>query len=129
MNIITSGCGNCMYCYNGQCSYGGQCYGSPQLMYVDGKWCWMPIGSFKENENIKKEIAFSKSPFNCDFWKSEAKRHQRWATIVERALNNAVRDRNYLAKEFYSFVVGECQLSADYYLKQAEEELAKEWKE
>lgn len=39
-----------MYCYNGQCSYGGQCYGSPQLRYVDGKWCWMPIGSFKEDE-------------------------------------------------------------------------------
>lgn len=50
MNTITSGCGNCMYCYNGQCCYGGQCYGSPQLRYVDGKWCWMPIGSFKEDE-------------------------------------------------------------------------------
>ncbi|WP_297931076.1 hypothetical protein [uncultured Coprobacter sp.] len=50
MNTITSGCGNCMYCYNGQCSYGGQCYGSTQLQNVNGKWCWMPIGSFKEDE-------------------------------------------------------------------------------
>lgn len=42
-----------MYCYN------GQCYGSPQLRYVDGKWCWMPIGNFKgdkdDREGIEKE--------------------------------------------------------------------------
>ena len=56
-------------------------------------------------------------------WKSDEKRRQRWVTILERALNNAVRDRNYLAKEFYSSVVGEGQLSTDYYLKQAEKEL------
>lgn len=55
MNIITSGCGNCMYCHNGQCYYGGQCYGSPQLRYVDGKWCWMPIGNFKEDKRMKPE--------------------------------------------------------------------------
>lgn len=55
MNTITSGCGNCTYCYNGQCSYGGQCYGSPQLRYVDGKWCWMPTGSFKEGKRMKPE--------------------------------------------------------------------------
>ena len=55
MNIKTSGCGNCTYCYNGQCSYGGQCYGSTQLRYVDGKWCWMPIESFKEEQKMKPE--------------------------------------------------------------------------
>lgn len=50
MNITTSRCGNCTYYYNGQCYYGGQCCGSPQLQNVNGTWCWMPIGSFKEDE-------------------------------------------------------------------------------
>lgn len=25
MNEIVSGCGNCWFCYNGQCNYNGKC--------------------------------------------------------------------------------------------------------
>lgn len=27
MNVITTGCGECIYCFNGMCSYGGCCSG------------------------------------------------------------------------------------------------------
>lgn len=51
MNKTTTGCANCWYCFNGQCSYGGNCYGT-QMILIDGRWYSVPIGSqvYKEVE-------------------------------------------------------------------------------
>lgn len=93
MNITTSGCGNCMYCYNGQCSYGGQCYGSPQLQNVNGKWCWMPIGSFivadisdvsgLQKECESKEEAYNRCYSDYRYWKDKAKEYKHRAEVAE----------------------------------------------
>lgn len=50
MNTIRTGCGNCWYCRNGQCAYGGKCYGTGELRNVNGQWYFFPIGSYKEQE-------------------------------------------------------------------------------
>lgn len=43
-NAVTTGCANCYYCWNGQCAYGGRCYGT-EMRIVDGTWQTVPIDS------------------------------------------------------------------------------------
>lgn len=43
-NQTTTGCGNCYYCWNGRCAYGGRCYGT-EMRIVNGAWQTVPVGS------------------------------------------------------------------------------------
>lgn len=49
-NQTTTGCANCYYCWNGQCAYGGRCYGT-EMVVVNGNWTQMPIGAPNEERN------------------------------------------------------------------------------
>lgn len=46
MNTIQTGCGNCWFCRNGQCAYGGKCYGTGTLGNVDERWYFFPAESY-----------------------------------------------------------------------------------
>ena len=55
-NQTTTGCGNCYYCRNGCCTYGGICYGT-EMRIVNGAWQTVPIGSLVGKENGQWETS------------------------------------------------------------------------
>lgn len=63
---------------------------------------------------------------NLQFEKTEAAEYR--AEVAERAVENLVRDRNYLAAQIYLGVENDGALTVDYYMRQAEKQLAKEKK-
>lgn len=56
----------------------------------------------------------------------DVKEAKRRAEVTERAVENLVRARNYLAAQIYLGVENGDALTVDYYMRQAERQLAKE---
>lgn len=50
INQTTTGCANCYYCWNGQCAYGGRCYGT-EIRKMGREWVKVPIESPVGKEN------------------------------------------------------------------------------
>lgn len=77
-----------------------------------------------EGKQISSVKPIDTSKYNYEHEVTDKDTDEHLLDITKRALSNAVRDRNFLAKNYYYFVVGEGQLTTEYYLQQAEKELA-----
>ena len=83
-----------------------------------------------QRECNSKEEAYNKCYFDYKHWKHEAKEYKHRAEVLRLALSKSVLDENAIFDDdVCRYILSNTKLTEEYYIEQAEKELAEDGKE